>query len=334
MNNLYTRKRKQTLIITEGYHEKEKLLWLLFQAFPEVNIDLDDVIVYQSNIYNLYNKIVSDCGEDWTDQDIDLPMLVSRWKGLEVELSKYDFTNVILIFDYERHDTYFSKDVICKMQHYFSDINDVGQLFINYPMVESYMDFNSTNIKTYKEKKTKANIKKGNEYKGKIKRTKLYKIFSFPSKIRDILMEESDDSAEINAFLQMLFSLSDSNDLYETIYKHLGFIEDKKARELTYQFQFEICKFGYLNEGLNYLQYIRRLLHTIVVSNIKKASFVQNGKFEIENVNLKDVFFDEIDLLSILNVENNVSDDIVNGFIWVLNTSIFISANYKFFWED
>ena len=43
MNNYQgkIRKRGQNLLIVEGYHEKNKLFWLIFKCFPEININMD-----------------------------------------------------------------------------------------------------------------------------------------------------------------------------------------------------------------------------------------------------------------------------------------------------
>jgi hypothetical protein len=37
------RKRNQNLLIVEGYHEKNKLFWLIFKCFPEININMDEI---------------------------------------------------------------------------------------------------------------------------------------------------------------------------------------------------------------------------------------------------------------------------------------------------
>ena len=160
-----SRQRNRTLIITEGNHEKNKLLKLILLAFPEIKISEDNIIMYESNIYNLYNKIINEYGEDWQEQDVDLPKCVAKWKNLTTKLEKINFTNVILIFDYERQDPDFSETTICEMQRYFSDINDVGQLYINYPMVESYLDIDLENIDDYEFRTFSADFSKGNEYK-------------------------------------------------------------------------------------------------------------------------------------------------------------------------
>lgn len=38
-----TRKRGRSLLVVEGNHERNKLFWLIFQCFPEININMDDI---------------------------------------------------------------------------------------------------------------------------------------------------------------------------------------------------------------------------------------------------------------------------------------------------
>lgn len=54
------RKRNRNLIIVEGKHEKSRLFQLIFLAFPEIDITIDDVLIYGTNIYVLYNDIVKE----------------------------------------------------------------------------------------------------------------------------------------------------------------------------------------------------------------------------------------------------------------------------------
>lgn len=82
MNNYMgeVRNRSQTLLIVEGNHEKNELFWLIFKCFPEINIDMDNVWIYGTNIYLLYEDIVKEYGADWADEemDIDLPFVISK----------------------------------------------------------------------------------------------------------------------------------------------------------------------------------------------------------------------------------------------------------------
>lgn len=134
------RNRSQTLLIVEGNHEKNELFWLVFKCFPEINIDMENVWIYGTNIYLLYEDIVKEYGTDWAEEgmDIDLPFVISKKKTPDFLRYKDDFTNIILIFDYERHDTNFSEKKILDMQNSFLDATDMGKLYINYPMIESY----------------------------------------------------------------------------------------------------------------------------------------------------------------------------------------------------
>lgn len=104
-------KRNQTLLIVEGNHEKNELFWLVFKCFPEVNIDLNNVLIYGTNIYMLYEDIVKMYGDDWVEEeiDVDLPFVISKKKTPDNVRYKSDFTKILLVFDYERHDTNFSE---------------------------------------------------------------------------------------------------------------------------------------------------------------------------------------------------------------------------------
>lgn len=72
------RSKGQTLLVVEGNHEKNKLFELIFRCFPEININLENVWIYGTNIYMLYEDIVKEYGVGWTAEDIDLPFIISR----------------------------------------------------------------------------------------------------------------------------------------------------------------------------------------------------------------------------------------------------------------
>lgn len=334
MNNEYRSIRNRTLIVTEGNHEKFRLLKKLLLSFPEIKIDLKNIVIYESNVYNLYEKIVSDYGSDWEEQDIDLPMSVSKWKNYPYELSKENFTNIILIFDYERHDPYFSEEKICKLQNYFSDITDVGQLYLNYPMVESYLDYNEFDYDAFKNKIFKAHVSKGNEYKHQVSKSKLSKIFGAFDKLISILDDEIHDFELSEKTIINLLSINDSSDLFTKINSELcSVVCTDKLRTLTYHFKSIIEQLDYLQKGLNYFEYLKLIFINIIHSNIRKANYILGGSFEITNEQLKDIYFDHIELSKILDKQNVVSNDFNTGFVWVLNSSLFIAANYKSFWD-
>lgn len=87
------RKRNQTLLIVEGNHEKNELFWLIFKCFPEVDIDFNNVWIYGTNIYMLYEDIVKMYGDDWDEEeiDVDLPFVISKKKTPDNVRYKNDF---------------------------------------------------------------------------------------------------------------------------------------------------------------------------------------------------------------------------------------------------
>ena len=56
--------RNQTLILVEGYDEKNILLNLLLRAFPEINIKMSNIHIFESNVYLLIHLIEKEYGKD------------------------------------------------------------------------------------------------------------------------------------------------------------------------------------------------------------------------------------------------------------------------------
>ena len=103
------RNRSQTLLIVEGNHEKNELFWLIFKCFPEINIDMDNVWIYGTNIYLLYEDIVKEYGADWADEemDIDLPFVIVR----------------------NRHQMIFAIKMILQTSFWYLTMKDMIQIF-------------------------------------------------------------------------------------------------------------------------------------------------------------------------------------------------------------
>ncbi|MDY2651989.1 MULTISPECIES: hypothetical protein [Eisenbergiella] len=125
--------------------------------------DLDDVIVYGTNIYQLYLDINREYEDDW--EEVDLPFIVSKKKGYKTPVRKTDFINIVLVFDYGRHDPNFSEEKILKMQTYFVDSADAGQLYLNYPMIESYQHLLAIPDSDYADRSVPVNLQPGLQYK-------------------------------------------------------------------------------------------------------------------------------------------------------------------------
>lgn len=327
MNNqlTYTRQRRRQLFIVEGHNEKNTLLSLLIRCFPEVDIDLDDVIIYGSNIYNLYNSIQNYYGEDWyNDEDgIDLAFLVSSLKQID-KLYKEDFTNIFIVFDYERHHPFFSEDKINKMQEYFKDSTDVGQLYINYPMVESYLDFSSSDTVDFLDKKLLINSETSN-YKNKCNKNEFAKVIDLYKNRDNHLVHKFNitDTIKWTECMENILSITTSNNISDEITQILSSELDQSYINTAIHFFTNILE----RCNYNYYDYVRKTFQQIIKQNILKAYKIQQGT--TSNLTLTETFH-SIDLLRILHKQNQASNlPDPDSFIWILNTCIMLIADYN-----
>lgn len=73
--------RNRSLFIVEGNFEKNVLFRLISKLYPELSIDFDNVWIYETNIYNLYETIKNYYETDnWEEEDVDLPFILSEKK--------------------------------------------------------------------------------------------------------------------------------------------------------------------------------------------------------------------------------------------------------------
>ena len=75
---------------------------LIPKGFPEIDINMDDVIVYDTNIFELFSDVTAEHDENRENLDVDLTCVASKKKNIDRFYSKRDFTNILLMFDYER----------------------------------------------------------------------------------------------------------------------------------------------------------------------------------------------------------------------------------------
>lgn len=329
---LTRRIRSRTLLIVEGKHERNELFWLIFKCFPEININMDDVWIYGTNIYRLYEDIVGEYGKDWSEVDVDLPFVISKKKKMDTLQYKEDFINIILVFDYERHDTNFSEEKIIEMQNYFNDITDLGKLYINYPMIESYQHLLRLPDGEYVDRKIPVTLQPGREYKKCVRKcTGIAKYIFFPHKVEELLRDYFNIKSSLwQQCYEGILNLSETNDLEDKIERILHCALDGKGlQRAKYQFKDVVLGMDYVRAGKTFWEYMRTIFQQIIIHNICKANKVQNGKYEIEEEKYKDCF-EKLNFTKILEKQNEYSRDEKKGYIWVLNTCVFMVAEYNF----
>ena len=136
-------KNSSILLIVEGAKAEKKLVEKLFEIY-DINVSESQIYSYTTNIYDLYDRVFKDSLDELDDLDF---LLTLKEKGINKAqqniLTDREYSDVILIFDYEPQDDKFSIDKIAVMMKYFSESTDKGKLYLNYPSVESFKHFKS-----------------------------------------------------------------------------------------------------------------------------------------------------------------------------------------------
>lgn len=335
MNNydfLLERKRRQSLFIVEGNHEKNELIYLLLQVFPQIDIKEEDIIIYATNIYMLYEDIEKEYTSEWDAVDVDLAYIASKKKRLEKTLNKDDFNNIVLIFDYERHDPNFSEEKIVRLQQYFLDSTDVGKLYINYPMVEAYQHFDKWPDAEYLSLAIPAKLNPGIKYKRIVRDSFVSKLINLPIKLEEILGERFKvvDSRERTGCVQSILALSAVESLHERVREILSStLQETELSTAEYQIVDILSKCEHIGKNQTYFEYIRQLFSAIIVQSICKVQKICGDTYDIPKTEMKETFF-SLDLGKVLLEQNISSRDIEQGIIWVLNTSVLFVADYNF----
>lgn len=267
------------------------------------------------------------------DRRRDLPFVISKKQFPDKLRYKEDFTNIVLVFDYERHDTNFSEEKILDMQRCFADAADMGRLYINYPMIESYRHLCQLPDDDFAERKIPVSLQPGKEYKALVEReTILGSMIDFPHRIDDLLEKHFgvSDAEKRKKCCDEILEISSVNSMKNVIDNALQeVVAEHVLLTAKYQLADWIINQEYIHMNLTYWKYIRSVLKQVIYHNISKANKIQYGQYQIP-VNKYKEYFERLDLTEILKVQNLASKDNRTGFIWVLNTCIYFIAEYNF----
>ena len=262
-----------------------------------------------------------------------MPFVISKKQFPDKLRYKEDFTNIVLVFDYERHDTNFSEEKILDMQRCFADAADMGRLYINYPMIESYRHLCQLPDDDFAERKVRVSLQAGKGYKALVEReTILGAMIDFPHRIDDLLEKHFgvSDAEKRKKCCDEILEISSVNSMKNVIDNALQeVVAEHVLLTAKYQLADWIINQEYIHMNLTYWKYIRSVLKQVIYHNISKANKIQYGQDQIP-VNKYKEYFERLDLTEILKVQNLASKDKITGFIWVLNTCIYFIAEYNF----
>lgn len=107
------------------------------RAFKVFVSNTPEIVFYGTTIYDLYDRLVLKTDKDFEDLDLLLTLREREKDPEKRDILSADYTDVLLVFDFDPQDNRFSKEKLSKMLEIFSDSTVNGRLYINYPMVEA-----------------------------------------------------------------------------------------------------------------------------------------------------------------------------------------------------
>lgn len=147
--------KSKVLLIVEGERLEKDLFKHLYSLYNLKNVE---IVAYKTNIYHFYNRLKKNYANidgEIEYEYIDLPLFLNDYLNLDdkKKLNTYDFNDKILVFDFDPHDPQYSESKILELIQNFSNSTDLGKLYINYPMVESFKDVTSFDEREYMKHK-------------------------------------------------------------------------------------------------------------------------------------------------------------------------------------
>lgn len=219
------------------------------------------------------------------------------------------------------------------MQSCFVDAADMGKLYINYPMIESYQHLCQLPDSDFAERKIPVSLQPGKKYKALVKEeTTLSSIINFPHRIDDLLKNDFgvSDIVKREKCCNEILKISSPNNIADILHRALqGVVADKKLPTLQNQLANWVTKQQFVHTNQTYWNHMRSILQQIILHNICKANRILYGQYAISEDRYRESF-ERLDLTEILKIQNSVSSDYATGFIWVLNTCIYFVAEYNF----
>ncbi len=158
--------KAKILILVEGAKTDARLMKRLLDIYEITRNHC--IVSYNTNIYDLYQHMFE--GNEPETMDI-LQLLKEREKdSAKKMIFDEKYSDILLIFDLDPQDPRFSSEKIGCMVDYFVESSDMGKLYLNYPMVESFYHMKSIPDDNFNSYITTMEELRNHEYKGRVKR--------------------------------------------------------------------------------------------------------------------------------------------------------------------
>ena len=126
---------KKILAIVEGEKKEPEILRRVLDIS---GLKQREIVSYKANIYDLYDKLYSEYGDTIDEVDIQEFLKEIHPDPESQAILNGNYTDILLIFDFDPQDNRYSSDKLVRLLDIFSESTQMGRLYINYPMVESF----------------------------------------------------------------------------------------------------------------------------------------------------------------------------------------------------
>ncbi len=334
---LRNQERNKTFILVEGDKEKEELIKIYLELFSDFPIVINSVEIYSTNIYDLYDYIEAEYDADWfeIEASVDIPFLYSKKKQLEEKLNKNNYTNIILIFDYDPQEPRYTDEKIRKLQNHFNNISDDGILYINYPMIEAYKHIKSIPDEEFFTRNVALNGLTGKDYKRLVSEEtcfdRLLALYELIKKeLKSGYFMSQKQRREAIALLYKTVGTDNVDGIVSEALKETNL--SQKELKTKYHKLSAIMKTNVFEESESSLyDRVQLFLVYAVKITIQKANAIQNNNI-VSEMSIKEMFY-QLNMADVLEAQIKSASRFPSPYINVLALSLTFWGEYKALWS-
>lgn len=158
--------RKKILVIVEGEKKEPEILRRVLDIS---GLKQREIVSYKANIYDLYERLSSEYGDTIDEVDIQEFLKEIHPDPESQTILDEKYTDILLVFDFDPQDNRYSSKNLIRLLEIFNESTQMGRLYINYPMVESFYHFQSLEDDSFLDEMfSLAEISPGSIYKERV----------------------------------------------------------------------------------------------------------------------------------------------------------------------
>lgn len=165
---MVSNRKSRILFCVEGEKTDVTLMEKLIALYKE-ELDIDyEIIPYRTNIYRLYNAMFE--GVDPSQMDLLVTLREHEPDPEKKQLFNKRYSDILLVFDMDPQDSYFSPNKLEIMADYFNNSTDQGKLYLNFPMLEAFYHMKSMPDCEFNQRTVDLAVLKNKLYKDLVRR--------------------------------------------------------------------------------------------------------------------------------------------------------------------